>query len=61
MLLQRITYINNDGYPCSRVLRIIKKKSKTIRVQVPDDGHEFEINRLAVESISDIKKEDKDE
>ena len=61
MLLQRVNYINKAGFPCSRVVRILKKQSKVIRVQDPEDGNEFPIDRNAVESISDIKKEDKDE
>ena len=56
-----MNYINKAGFPCSRVVRILKKQSKVIRVQDPEDGNEFPIDRNAVESIYDIKKEDKDE
>ena len=57
MLLHRVNYINKAGFPCSKVVRILKKQSKVIRVQDPEDGNEFPIDRHSVESISDPEKE----
>ena len=52
-----MNYINKAGFPCSKVVRILKKQSKVIRVQDPEDGNEFPIDRHSVESISDPEKE----
>ena len=53
----RIKYITKDGERYDLVLKIVKKLSKVIIVRNPDDGHEFMIQRNAVESISDIQNE----
>ena len=54
---QRIIYTNREGLRNSQVLKILRKKSKVITVQDPNDGHIFDIPRQAVESIEDPKKE----
>ena len=55
--MQRINYINRNGFQNSRVLKIIKKQSKGIRVLDPEDNHEFIIPRNSVDEILDLKYE----
>lgn len=58
-MLQRIIYLNKDGYPYDRVWDIIGKRSKNIIVKDPMDGKISEIAREDIESISEpeIEKE----
>lgn len=56
-MLQRVRFIDKFGNPCSLVMRIVKRKSKTIILQNPEDDHIIEIPRSSVESIEEVKNE----
>jgi hypothetical protein len=56
--MQRVNYLNKLGYPNSIALKIIKKKSKSITVHLPDDEEKLirEIDRKSVDTIEEVKE-----
>ena len=58
--LVRIDYKDTEGRHWSRVLKIMKRMSKSIIVQDPDDGRVFSIDRHAVEEIKEVTKEERE-
>ena len=58
--MQRIKFINQEGYPCDMVLQIVKKLSKVIIVKDSEGNLLAPIPRNSVESISEPKKEEEE-
>ena len=56
--LQRVVYINKMGDECSMVLKIVKKQSKVILCESPEDGKIHHIPRNAVVEITDAIPEE---
>ena len=60
--MQRIIYINKLGYPNDLTVKIVRKKSKSVVIHLPDDDvtKDREITRGAIDEIIDIQENGKD-